>query len=190
MPGIVRVMLSRFTLGDTLTATETLADYPATASWVLYYRLVPRVGGGAAIAFNSAASGSDHLFSVPAATTAAWAAGVYTWASWVSNGVSSYSVSQGTTELLANPRTASGPFDLRSSAQTALDNVRATIQGKATADVLKYEIAGRSLERYQVSDLIALESHLSAQVQREQRLASLAAGKPDTRRYAVRLGRA
>ena len=183
-------MLSRFTLGDTLTATETLAEYPANAGWVLYYRLVPRVGSGPAIAFNSTASGSAHIVSVPAATTASWAAGGYTWASWVSNGVSSYSVSQGTTDLLPNPRTASGPFDLRSSAQTALDNVRATIQGKATADVLKYEINGRSLERYQVRDLIALESHLAAQVLREQRVAALAAGKPDSRRYTVRLGRA
>jgi len=181
-------MLPRFTIGDTLTATETLAQYPATASWVLYYRLVP--AAGPAIAFNSTASGSDHLISVPAATTATWVSGTYTWASWVSNGTSSYSVANGTTVLLPNPRVVNGPLDLRTSAQIALDNVRATIQGKATADVLKYEIAGRSLERYQVSELVALETHLANQVNRENRAAALAAGKPDTRRYAVRLGRA
>lgn len=183
-------MLSRFTLGDTLKLTKTLADYPATAGWVLYYRLVVRDGAGAAIAFNSTASGSDHLISVPAATTAAWVAGVYTWASWVADGVSTYSVDSGTTQLLQNPRTTTSPLDLRTAAQTALDNVRLTIQGKATADVLKYEINGRSLERYPMRELIALETHLTTQVNREARTAALAAGKPDTRRYAVRLGRA
>ena len=183
-------MLPRFTLGDTLSTTKTLAAYPASAGWVLYYRLVPRSGAGTAIAFNGTASGSDHLISVPAATTAAWAAGTYTWASWVADGTSSYSLEQGTTELLLNPRTTDGPLDLRSASQTALDNVRATIQGKATADVLKYEINGRSLERYPMRELIALETHLATQVAREKRVEQLAAGKADPRRYAVRLGRA
>jgi hypothetical protein len=183
-------MLPRFTLGDTLSSTKTLAGYPASSGWVLYYRLVPRSGSGTAITFNSTASGDDHVISVAAATTAAWAAGTYTWAAWVADGTSSYSLEQGTTELLLNPRTTGGPLDLRSAAQIALDNVRLTIQGKASADVLKYEINGRSLERYPMRELIALETHLSTQVNREARAAALAAGKPDTRRYAVRLGRA
>lgn len=183
-------MLPRFTLGDTLSLSRSLPGHPAGAGWVLYYRLVVRDGAGPAISFNSTASGDDHLIGVPAATTAAWTAGTYTWASWVADGTSSYSVDSGVTLLLPNPRTTSSPLDLRTPAQVALDNVRATIQGKATADVLKYEINGRSLERYPMRELIALETHLSTQVNREARTAALAAGKPDTRRYQVRLGRA
>lgn len=184
-------MLPRFVVGDTLTSTQNLAGYPAGAGWVLHYRLVPRDGGWAAITFNSTASGDDHLILVPAATTAGWAPGTYTWATWAANGAQSFSLEQGTTQLLPNPRTAAaGPLDLRTAAQIALDNVRATIQGKATADVLEYEINGRRLKRYPVSELIALESRLAAQVAAEKRAAALAAGKPDTKRYAVRLGRA
>jgi hypothetical protein len=184
-------MPPRFVIGDTLTSTVSLAGYPAGAGWVLHYRLVPRDHGGAAVTFSSSASGDDHLITVLAATTAGWAAGAYAWASWVVNGAQSFSLEQGTTQLLPNPRTTSaGPLDLRTPAQIALDNVRATIQGKATADVLKYEINGRSLERYPMRELIALETHLSTQVNREARTAALAAGKPDTRRYQVRLGRA
>ena len=188
--GILQGMFSRFTLGDTLSLTKTLAAYPATAGWVLYYRLVVRDGAGAAITFNSMASGSDHLITVPAATTAAWVAGTYTWASWVSDGVSSYSVEHGSTDLLSDPRTTSSPLDLRTAAQTALDNVRLTIQGKASADVLRYEINGRMLERYPRRDLLALEANLVARVNAEQRAAALAAGRPDTRMRTVRLGRA
>ena len=183
-------MLPRFTIGDTLTATETLAKYPATASWVLHYRLLPREGSGAAIAFNSTASGSDHLITVPAATTASWAAGTYTWASWVSDGANSYSLAHGTTELLPNPRIGAGPLDLRSSAQIGLDNVRALLRGKASSGVQYYTINGRQLGSYSLPDLIVLESHLAAEVRREVRGAALAAGKPDPSRYAVRLGRA
>lgn len=183
-------MLSRFTLGDTLSFTTALAAYPASAGWGLYYRLIPRTGSGTAISFNSTASGDSHVISVPAATTGAWLAGTYTWAAWVSDGVSSYSTGDGSTELLADPRTALGSLDLRTSAQVALDNVRATIQGKATADVLRYQINGRSLERYPMSELIALEGNLAIRVAAEKRAAALAAGKPDPRRYTVSLGRA
>ena len=184
-------MPPRFVTGDSLSNTLSLPGYPASAGWVLHYRLVPRDHGGDALTFNSTASGDDHVIAVPAATTAAWAAGAYAWASWVVNGAQSFSLEQGTTQLLPNPRTTSaGPLDLRTPAQIALDNVRLTIQGKATADVLKYEINGRSLERYPMRELIALETHLQTQVNRESRAAALAAGKPDTRRYAVRLGRA
>ena len=183
-------MLSRFTLGDTLTFTKTLASYPATASWVLHYRLLQRTGAVTAITFSSTASGSDHLITVAKATTAAWAPGTYTWASWVTDGTSSFSVEHGSTDLLIDPRTAEAALDLRSSAEIALDNVRATIEGKASSDVLRYAINGRQLEHYPMAELIALEARLAARVAAERRAAQLAAGGADPRRYTVRLGRA
>lgn len=182
-------MPPRFTLGDTLSFTKALPTYPAGV-WTLYYRLLLRTGTGDALSFNSTASGSDHLISVPAATTAAWLAGTYTWSAWVSDGTSKFSVGQGAIELLTDPRTATGSLDLRSAARVALDNVRLTIQGKASADVLSYTINGRQLEKYPVRELIALQKQLAAQVAAEDRAAQLAAGGADTRRYTVRLGRA
>lgn len=183
-------MPPRFTLGDTLRFTTTLAAYPASAGWVLHHRLIARPGPGAAIAFSSTASGADHLTNVLAASTAAWVAGVYTWASWVTDGASIFSIGQGSTELLADPRTAAAGLDLRSAARVALDNVRLTIQGKASADVLSYTINGRQLEKYPMRELLALQTELAAQVAAEDRAAKLAAGGADSRRYTVRLGRA
>jgi hypothetical protein len=182
-------MPPRFTLGDTLSFTKTLADYPAGV-WTLYYRLMLRAGLATPISFNSTAIGTDHAISVSAVTTATWVPTTYTWASWVSDGTNVFSIDQGSTALLANPRTAGGDLDLRTPAQVALDNVRATIQGKATADVLRYTIGGRQLERYPMAELIALEQRLAQQVARESRSAALAAGLADPRRYSVRLGRA
>ena len=183
-------MLPRFNLGDTLSLTKTLTDYPATSGWVLHYRLLSCQPGGPVIAFHSTASGCNHVITVAAATTAAWNAGDYRWASWVTDGTSTHSIEDGSVNLLQNPRTFTAAVDRRTDTQIALDNVRATIRGKATADVLRYEIAGRTLERYPMRDLIALESRLAAQVANEHRAEQLAQGRPDPRRFAVRLGRA
>lgn len=182
-------MLSRFTCGDTLSITDSLTDYPASAGWVLKHRLVPDIAG-TAIDLSSTASGDSHLTTAAAATTAAWGIGTYTWSSWAEQGSTSHSVANGKITLLTNPRTATSALDLRSDAQIALDNVRATIRGKATADVLRYEVAGRTLERYPMRELLALEARLAALVANEKRAVLLASGKPDPRRYTVRLGRA
>lgn len=184
-------MLQRFTLGDTLEFTRALSGYPASAGWVLHYRLLPRAAGaGSAITFNSAASGDDHVISVSASTTAGWQPATYSWSSWVTDGTDSVTIDQGSTVLQPNPRTHTGPLDLRSEAQIALDNVRATLRGKATADVLRYTIAGRSLERYSIAELAVLESRLSVQVTQESRAQAVAKGLADPRILQVRLGRA
>lgn len=182
-------MPPRFSVGATLQFSTTLAAYPASAGWVLSHRLVRRAGDGV-ISFAATASGDAHLTTVAAATTAAWAPGAYTWANWVTRSGEVYDIDTGLTTLLADPRTASASLDLRTEAQIALDNVRATVAGKATADVLSYEINGRRLQRYPMAELIALERHLAERVAREARAVLIAAGKADPRRYTVRLGRA
>jgi hypothetical protein len=132
-----------------------------------------------------------HVLTAAAATTAAWAPGVYSWAQWVQHAtLGSHTVDTGRSTLLPNLRTVTGPLDLRTDAETALDNVRAMLRGRATQDVLRYTINGRSLERYSVTELVALESTLVAQLKRERRAAAIAAGQPDPRLHSVRLGRA
>lgn len=162
-------MLSRFAIGGNLEFTKSISAYPASAGWVLSYRLVLKSGVGH-ITFDATASDDDHVVSVAAATTAAWVPGTYTWFSWVTLGADVHNVEQGETELLPNPRTATTSLDLRSAAQTALDNVRATIRGTASTNVLLYSIAGRQLQHYAIADLIKLESKLQRDVQSEQQV--------------------
>lgn len=182
-------MQPRFVVGDTLAFTRSLPDYPAGA-WTLHYRLQPDAGAGQPVAFGSTAEGADHAIEVPAADTAQWHPGAYTWASWVTDGTRSHTVGQGRTTLLPDPRTATAPMDLRSEAQVALANVRATLRGKATSDVLSYTIAGRSLQRYSIAELIQLEHKLAVDVAREATAQAVAAGRPSGRWLGVRIGRA
>lgn len=185
-------MLERLVLGSTLNFATTVAGYAASDGWTLHYRLIPRTSGSA-IDITSAQDEDDpdaHRVEVAAATTADWAAGICNWASWVTKASEVYDIATGVITLVADPRTATAPYDLRSDAQVALDNVRAVIRGKASADVLRYQIQGRSLERYPMAELISLESKLAAEVFRETEAANLNAGLASKRRIFLRLGRA
>lgn len=179
-------MPPRFNLGAALVFTLALAAFPASAGWTLNYRLIPRSALGTAIEFTATASGDEHAVEVAAATTATWVAGTYTWVAWVTSGSDVRDVAQGEITLLPNPRTVNGPLDLRSETRLALDNVRAVLRGKASADVLRYTINGRSLERYPVSELIALESKLVRDLQREEQQST---GR-NPRRLVARVARA
>lgn len=181
-------MLSRFTLGDTLSFTTALADYPAGAGWVLIYRLVPRDAGDI-IALTCTASGDDHLAAAAAATTAAWTAGAYSWSSFVTLGASSHTVASGSTTLLPDPRTLSGGFDARSQAAIALAAAKAALAGW-TPTTKRYSINGREMEFNAPADIVRVVRYWQAEVQREERTAQLLAGKADRRKTYVRIGRA
>jgi hypothetical protein len=179
-------MFSRFTVGDTLSLTTNLSGYPASEGWTLKHRLVPRAGSATPIEITSTPDGDAHVAAVTAAETAEWVAGTYSFTSYVENGDGEvFTVESGQVELLPDPRVAT-TLDTRTDAQTALDNIRAVLRGVATKNVLRYEINGRSLQHYEIRDLIALESKLAIDVAREQNAAGLAAGLKSRRQVFVR----
>lgn len=178
-------MLPRFAIGGALIFSVSLADYPASAGWVLSYRLVRKSGVGA-VSFSAAADGDAHAVNVAAATTAAWTPGEYTWFSSATLGANVRNVDSGEIVLLPDPRTATSSLDLRSEAQIALDNVRATLRGTGDANVKFYIINGRQLQRYGIDELITLEQKLARDVRREQQAIT---GR-NTRRMVARVARA
>lgn len=180
-------MLERLILGDTLNFTTTVDGYAASADWVLKYRLIPRLSGSA-IDITCTASGDLHLCQVPAATTAGWTAGTYAWASWVEQGTEKYSVATGEIKLLANPRTATAPFDLRSDAEIALAQAKAAFAAW-TPTTKSYSIGGRSMEFNTAADILPVISYWETEVAKEANAAAVAAGRPNGRRVFVRLGR-
>lgn len=182
-------MQDRIVIGDTLNFPTTVPDYLASDGWTLSYRLIQRTTGTPIelTAITDPDNADGYAVQASAATTAGWAAGEYSWASWVAKGAEVYSLGSGTCTLLPNPRTAAAGLDVRSDAEIALANVRATIQGRATSAVLEYEIAGRRLKYIQIPELIALEDKLTAAVTAEKRLADAAKGYPDRRKVYVRM---
>lgn len=183
-------MFSRFTNGDTFSLTTNLAAYPASEGWTLKHRFVPRSGAATPIEITTTADGDAHVAMVAAATTAEWAAGTYTFASYVENGDGeTHTTETGTLELLPDPREAT-TLDTRTDAAIALANVRAMLQGVASKNVQRYEINGRSLEHYSIPDLIALETKLVSDVKREEAADRMAQGLKPKRRVFVRCSNA
>lgn len=155
--------------GDLWTWLKSLADYPANAGWTLAYTLI---NSSSKITINASASGADHLVSVPAAMTMAYAAGSYSWMARVTKATEIYTIDEGTIEVLPNLAAAT-TYDGRSHAQTMVEAIEAAIEGRASALQLKMEINGRSIEYMNASDLITWLSFYRAELAKEGRAETL-----------------
>lgn len=159
------ILPGSITAGLTFKRTVTLAAYPADQGWVLhaYFR------GKAAIDIDSTPSGTQHVFSVPAATTAAWQEGNYGYSIRAVHSSSGevYEVDSGTIDILGDMQTATGG-DYRSHAQKVLDAVEAVIEGRATLDQERYRINNRELYRTPMADLLKLRAQYRNEVRQEK----------------------
>lgn len=171
--------------GDTWKWTKTLPDYPASTPWTLKYRFKNASGG---FEITATAAGNDYSISVPAATTADYAAGTYAWVAWVEGGSSEkYTVAQGYAEVLPDLRTgtATAAQDARGHARKMLDAIEAWLEGHDPA-VGEYEIAGRRMKYIPVAELLKLRNRYAAEVAAEQAASNLAAGLGSGRKIQFR----
>lgn len=176
MADITNTEPSSLTAGDTIAWTKTLSDYPATASWVLKYRLI---NAAAKIDITATASGADHAVNITKATSAAWVAGWYDWQAYVEKGAERYTVGSGRMQVkpdLADV-SASG-FDNRSQARQIYEALLTAYQSAVTsrAFVLEYEIAGRRMKFQTQADWLVQVNFWKSQVAAEDRAANINAG--------------
>lgn len=156
-------------VGDLWTWLKSLAEYPANAGWTLAYTLI---NANKKITITASASGADHLISVAAATTAGYTAGFYSWMARITKGLESYTIDEGTIEVLPDLAAVS-TYDGRSHAQTMVEAIEAAIEGRASALQLKMEINGRSIEYMGAGDLIKWLSFYRTELAKEGRAETL-----------------
>jgi len=173
-----------FTAGDTLTWSKSLADYPASG-WVLHYRLINAAGK---IDITASASGNDHLVNVAAATTAAYAAGTYTWQAYVTQGAERHTVGTGAMVIRPDLAAQAGGFEGRSTWQKTLDDLRAALAAWLTSSgqVAEYEIAGRRMKFASAADIRQRIAIAERELARESQADLAAAGKALGRQVYVR----
>lgn len=160
--------------GDTVAWRKTLSDFPASAGWVLKYRLINLAGK---IDITASADGDDHLVSKAASDTVGWPAGAYTWQSRVELGVARYTIEQGSITIKPDLAAQAAGYDTRSTAKQTLDLIDAALVSHgASAWTQEYEIAGRRMKFKSVGDFMALRDKLKAEVAREASAERLAAG--------------
>lgn len=176
---------SRVTAGDTITWLKSLPDYPANAGWVLGYTLINQ---SSKKTITATASGADHLVIVPAATSATWTAGLYTWVSSMSKGADRYTIGTSTITIDPDP-TAVASFDTRSSARKALEAVNSAMETYGNKAYLQgYEINGRKQQFHSPSEFMRFRSLLLNEVAREDSAARLSAGLAPLNQIRVRFG--
>lgn len=148
--------------GTTLAFTKSIFGTDS-ADWSLTYTLANASG---VYSFAGTADGlGGWTVSVPPATTTGWSAGSYVWVAQISDGTDTFDADTGEIEVLPVLGAAG---DFRSAAQIGLDAIEAVLANRATKDQEEMSIAGRSLRRSSIDDLLKLRNHYKALVRKEQ----------------------
>lgn len=145
--------------GDTVGWSKSFDQYPPSGGYSLSYVFVSK-SALYAVAGNMVTAGqNNYSIEIPAATTAAWAAGTYRWQSYITSADGKrFTVGEGVAEVLPNLQVATAGVDDREPDEIILDNIIAMLTNKATADVQEYEISGRRLNRYTWKELMTMRS--------------------------------
>lgn len=115
----------------------------------------------------------DHVFSVKAATTSGWTAGLYNVSVRATLADDVLEIEAGQLTITADLASAPAGKDQRGHARKVLDNIQAVLEGRASKDQSSYTINGRTLVRTPMADLLLLRDRYKAEVAKDA-----AGGKP------------
>lgn len=172
-----------FRAGDTLTWTISLSAYPASDGWSLTYTLI---NATRKVTITSTASGSEHLLSVSAATSATYAPGTYLWTAAAINGTSCVTIANGSVDILPN-LAALATYDGRSQAKRMLDAIDALLEGRTAGVEMELEMNGRRIRYFTPDELRKWRIYWLAEVRREQAAERLANGLGGPQKVLVRI---
>lgn len=143
---------------------DLVAYYP-TADYALTYEFHEDSGGGGSHKFSITATetSTDYIIEIASATTANYQTGDYHWYAFITRTSDSerIAVDDGYAKIELN--FADTNADHRSHAKKVLDAIEATIEGRASQDQMSYSIAGRSLSRMSIDDLLKFRDRYKAE---------------------------
>jgi hypothetical protein len=159
--------------GDSVAWIRAVDGCPASAGWVLAYRLVPRAGGEA-VDITSSAAGDDHAVSIARAITGLWAADEYTLAGAAILGTDRVTVYSGTLVVLPDLMVATA-HESRSVARQIVDGIDEYFRTRDRA-VIEKTLGDRGIKYQSDVDLIRTRNFYASQLMREDAAAGLAQG--------------
>ena len=175
----------KLTSGVTWKWKKTISDYPAS-EWTLSYYL--RKDGATATSFSAAADGDSYLVTVAAATTAAYASGIYDFIGWVIKGTEKFEIFNSMIEVLPNP-TNSSSYDPRSHARRVMELLEAAMEGRVPNGMESYSIGGRSINKIPLNQLRELWEKYKMDVVMEEQAERLINGRRSGKNIGVRFNR-
>jgi hypothetical protein len=179
---------SSIVAGDSVTwRDEATADALGNAITSATHTLTYAIRG----AQNLTLTGSPYLtgweVTASAAQTITLLSTRYYWQAYATHGVSRITLGQGQLTVTKNLSTQSAGAELRSQTQIDLDNVEAAIRAMISNQaVQEYSIAGRSIKKMVLSDLIMLRDQLRYELVQQRRQELIANGQGDPHSLFVR----
>lgn len=167
---------SQLVLGDfwAWRRDDLASDYPV-GSYALTYEFHEDSGGGGTHKFTLTATEADDTYYIEAAssTTTGYTVGDYIWEAYITKTSDSnrVMVDSGRTEITEN--LANTNADLRSHAKIVLDAIEAVIENRASMDQSSMSIAGRSLSRMSIDELMTFRDRYKAEYLKEIKLARI-----------------
>jgi hypothetical protein len=140
-------------------------DYPV-ASYSLSYEF-NLVDGATVSNFTITATESNDTYIVEASNTSSYAKGNYNWVSYMTRSSDSARVKleEGFVEIQDNYATTTA--SVRSHAKIVLDSIEAVIENRANIDQASMSIAGRSLSRMSIDELLTFRDRYKAEYLKE-----------------------
>jgi len=181
VPDIPSSIPSELIAGNTWQWERDYSDYPQpTWTATAYFE-------NSAKTFNVAAtaSGTAHLFTIAAATSAGYPPGRYRVRVRVTDGSQVFIAESGWCDVEVDPA-AAGTYDTRTPARKMLDAVEAFLIGNASTAQASMTLNGRQISRWSLPDLTKWRDQLRAEVRTEEQGSNAGLG----RNIKVRFGRA
>jgi hypothetical protein len=171
--------------GDTWVwqRSDLSSDYPL-GLYTLNYSMQREGDTAAPMTFAAFEIGSIYKVIVAATTTVSKSAGNWRWVAYMVRSADAARVAIGSGLFVVKPDPASA-YDARSHAVKILAAIESLIEGRAASDVNSYSIAGRSLTKLSVDDLLRWRAYYKREVRRERDAANAAAGRPTGRTQVV-----
>ncbi len=173
--------------GSTIQWQKALSNYPASEGWSLSYSFVSTVGNRFDVA--SAASGSDYLVTISAATSALIFPGVWTWQSYVTKASERFFVDDGQMEFLPDYSSQTTTLDTRSHAKKCLDLIMAAMEGRLPSGLESYNIGGVDIRMIGLVQLRALYDQYRADVIAEEQAEAVSKGMGSGHNIFIRFNR-
>lgn len=153
---------------------DLASDYPV-ADYSLSYEF-NLIDGSTASNFTLTATESGDEYIISTSSTTSYTVGNYNWISYITRSSDSARVKleEGYVEIQDNYATTSA--SVRSHAKKVLDAIEAVIENRASMDQQSMSIAGRSLSRMSIDDLMTFRDRYKSEYLKEVKIARIKNG--------------
>ena len=157
-----------FYKGETVVwkRTDIGADY-APSSHSMVWEASLQTNGSTRFSATVTESGTEYTFTLDNSATSGYTAGDYVWFLKVLQTSDSETLIIDSGKITVKDNFFATTGDTRSHAKIMVDKLESLLEGKADADVSSYAIAGRSLNKLTVEEMLKCRDYYKAEYQRE-----------------------